>query len=120
MKSLIVKTNYLIEQPKGLTWRTQTGQELLITEMKTSRLFFAVRMLWNHFCPEEYRILPFKVYNIQLSKEYIVSRTHGLLEELLNRDANDLTSKQVSELNHMLTCMKSLKKLTREELRKLY
>ena len=91
MRSLIVKTNYLVEQPKGLTWRTQTGQELLITEMKTSHLFFAVRMLWNHFCPEEYRILPFKVYNIRMSKEYIVSRTYGLLKELLNRDTNDLT-----------------------------
>jgi hypothetical protein len=37
-------------------WKTQDGERIPYTQMRTSHLFYALRMIWNHTAPAELRI----------------------------------------------------------------
>lgn len=109
IQTKVIEPTDLIEKEEDVWWKTQTGQKIPIKSMQTSHLFFSIRMLWNHFCPVEYRILPYKEYKINMSREYIVSRTHALLIELSTRDPMELTPQQRKEMTFMLLCRQKLK-----------
>lgn len=72
-------------------WRDRKGGFHDVAEMKTSHLFFTVRMVWNHSAPESLRITPFKQYDFGsfYTDEYIVEAVRVIASELSGR--NDLT-----------------------------
>lgn len=43
-------------------WVTQDGQHMRVDQMRTTHLFYAVRMIWNHTVPEQFR-MPGGIYN---------------------------------------------------------
>lgn len=38
------------------TWRTQGGERIPYSKMRTAHLFYALRMIWNHTAPPEFQI----------------------------------------------------------------
>ena len=80
-------------------WITQEGEEIAISDMDTAHLYYSVRMLWNHYCPPDLQLRPFKLYLLHFSREYVVSRLRSMVEELSRR--GDLTERQLSDLNFM-------------------
>jgi len=76
----------------AFTWKTQDGELLSPPEMKTTHLFYSLRMIWNHSMPEEYH-LPGGRYNIKWVENKIMAKTAimALSIELATRDFEELT-----------------------------
>lgn len=74
-------------------WRTKdSGQYLRPCIMKTSHLFFTLRMIYNNTVPEIYRHPPVRLYTFDsfYTKEYLTLAVIAMLMELSNR--NDMTA----------------------------
>jgi len=48
-----MNANELITEP---VWKTQDGKRIPYSKMRTSHLFYALRMIWNHTAPPEMHI----------------------------------------------------------------
>ena len=81
-------------------WITAKGNPVEIEHMETRHLFFAVRMLWNHAVPDEFKLLPYRKYHPRSigEKRYAVLR--DLLLELKER--TDLTQPMKQDLSFMV------------------
>ena len=67
--------------------------------METRHLFFSIRMIWNHLAPVRLQLEPFKRYRIYMTREYILSRTKSMLEELSTR--SDVEDQWLEQLQFM-------------------
>lgn len=79
-------------------WVTQDGQSIKISDMLTSHLFNATRMLYNHAVPERYRLHPYKKYRMVVDPRMWNAMLYHLLSELSKRP---LTNKELEDLRHM-------------------
>ena len=53
------KTNFMSSEQsltKEPAWKTQDGERIPYSKMRTSHLFYALRMIWNHTTPPEFHI----------------------------------------------------------------
>lgn len=82
-------------------WVTQDRQILEISEMDTRHIFHCVRMLWNHTVPIKYRLLPYRRYRLDMTREYILSRMKALLDELSRRELEDW---MIADIRYMRLC----------------
>ena len=71
---------------KPFVWRTQDGERLTPQEMSTPHLFYTLRMIWNHFMPEDARIEPYKRYGINMTQDYLEQAIVSIGEELSTRE----------------------------------
>jgi hypothetical protein len=71
---------------KPFVWKTQDGQQMSVNEMRTTHLFYVVRMIWNHTMPKAYR-LPGGNYNgpQHWSAQYRHAAVYAMLAELKTR-----------------------------------
>lgn len=69
-------------------WVTQDKRRIKIKDMDTNHIINTIKMLWNHTAPEEWKLKPYKVYEIKMSKEYVRTRLQAMVEELRNRELN--------------------------------
>lgn len=72
---------------KPFVWVTQDGEEMRPSEMKTTHLFYSLRMIWNHTAPPALQ-LPGGRYNGP--QHWPIARRRAavaaLLDELTRRD----------------------------------
>ena len=90
-----------------ILWQTMEGERLFFEEMRTTHLFFSLRMLFNHTSPPKYVIPGCKVYD--MSRITIEQRTQGaacLLDELATR--TDLSAKWREQLDYMVEASKKI------------
>ena len=82
-------------------WRTRHGEYISPKNMRTSHLFFTVRMIWNHSVPNELKLNPYNAYffDSNYPSSYMARAVEYMLKELTTR--TDLTEKAALELNHM-------------------
>ena len=83
----------------GPMWLDQYGTPHPVHSMRTSHLFFVIRMLWNHSAPEHLQLRPFKRYRIHRSPEYIAGILPVIYDQLMTRD--DLAENHRRELDIM-------------------
>jgi hypothetical protein len=90
---------------EDFAWIERGGNRLFPVEMRTSHLFFAIRMIWNHSAPDHMRIKPYQkyVFGPVYTNEYMLSAIANLLRELSKRD--DLTPYFIECLEHMKSCV---------------
>lgn len=81
-------------------WRTREGEELTPQQMTTPHLFFVLQMFWNHSAPDEYKIEPYKRYDLSsFSPDYVKQAVQIMHAELERRD--DLTDTLIDRLEFM-------------------
>jgi|SRR6516164_9488523 hypothetical protein len=87
-------------------WITHTCDRLHPTEMATSHLFNALKMMWNNSVPEQYRIQPYRKWGgiPQMQTNYKRQAIKNLLAELMNRP--DRTKGMDNALQQMYNYMK--------------
>lgn len=88
----------------GFRWRDRDGVYHDIFEMKTSYIFFVLRMIWNHSVPKHMRITPYKFYSNLFghpfyTNEYVKNAAIAMIAELSKRD--DLTPYFEKCIDHM-------------------
>lgn len=49
---------------KDMRWVTQEGEVMKFSEMRTSHLFFSIRMIYNHSVPYGYQVSHSKQYDM--------------------------------------------------------
>ena len=77
---------------KQFMWQDRDGDMHDPANMRTSHIFFCLRMIWNHTAPVEYRIEPYQRYALnpkRFTREYTAMAIRCLMTELSKRD--DLT-----------------------------
>ena len=89
-------------------WRTQDGQSYTPAQMRTSHLFYTVRMIFNHTAPACYRIPGCKRYALKMEPEYLRAAVLAMVNELKERPCQDLTAGQWEELLHIATVSREL------------
>jgi hypothetical protein len=69
-------------------WVTQTCDLIHPTQMHTSHLFNALKMMWNNSVQEQYQIVPYRKWGgiPQMEKHYKRKAIANLFAELMNRD----------------------------------
>jgi hypothetical protein len=87
------------ELVKKHIWKTSDGRELSVDKMETTHLFNTVKMIWNHYCPEDLQIRPFKRWRINLPHDYLAESVRAMLVELSLRD--DVTEEMIYEISLM-------------------
>lgn len=85
------------------TWRWKTKDDIYIhpNDMETRHLFYVLRMIWNHFMPEELKIQPYNKYRFSsfYNNDYLKTAIIACGKALEFRD--DLTARMKSELDFM-------------------
>lgn len=79
-------------------WVTQDKRRIKIKDMDTNHIINTIKMLWNHTAPEEWRLKPYRVYKIKMTKQYVMVCLQAMVEELRNRE---LSRDQKSILLHI-------------------
>lgn len=92
----------------GFVWRTQDGEELRPAEMRTTHLFYTVRMVFNHTAPACYRIPLCKLYAFNMPPDYLRAAILAIVLELKKRPASDLAPWQWDQLVHIATVCRDL------------
>ena len=87
-------------------WRDRFGEFHRPTEMETRHLFFTLRMIWNHTCPEQFQIKPFQEYDFSdfYTTHYFKTAVLALSAELATR--NDLEPYFIECLHYIHTTIK--------------
>lgn len=83
-------------------WITRDREKLLPSEMKTSHLFYIIKMIWNHSAPENLKFKPYTRYVFDCkiyTDEYIKKIFPVLLHECVGR--KDLPNEMILVLNKM-------------------
>ena len=92
-----------ISKPPAIafTWRSGDGKRWVPSKMRTTNLFYTLRMIWNHSMPEAARLQPYQRYSFSsaYTPEYMKKAVVHLFNELMTRD--DLPGHLVMELHHM-------------------
>jgi len=72
---------------KVFEWKDRNNNFYKVTEMETRHLYFTLRMIWNHVCPEELQLKPFKKYKFGkfYTQKYIEEAVYHLSRELSTR-----------------------------------
>lgn len=90
-----------------IMWQTQEGEVMLLEHMRTSHLFYSVRMLFNHTVPPEYQIAGCKRYDMsRIPKDVRKTGVRYLLEELATRET--LPEWQQEQMRHMFEASRKL------------
>ena len=73
---------------KRWKWKTKNNEFLLPEEMRTSHLFYTLRMIWNNTCPPHTRVGNVRLYNFgpYYTHEYLKQAVGQLSFELRRRD----------------------------------
>lgn len=108
-----VELNWLIKAEDRITtepfkWRTKQGEFMLTRDMRTTHVFFALRMIWNHTVPEELQITPFIHYTFGefYTPEYMCIAVSALLQELATR--TDLPGPFKAQFDYMCKAARKL------------
>ena len=70
-------------------WLDQYNNYHAPAQMSTHHLFYTIKMLWNHFVPEEMKVRPYKQYHLnpkRFTKEYCMRAVRALVKELMTRE----------------------------------
>lgn len=79
-------------------WITAKKDALCVCQMKTSHLFFSLRMLWNNLMPDPVPDNP-RFYDLSgWRRKYIEQSLKYIMSELVTRD---LSAKQINQLRWM-------------------
>lgn len=78
----IARRNELAEPYK---WKCNDGRRLTVQEMETKHLFNTIKMIWNHCCPANLQLTPFKQWNLNIEPNYAKHGVQLMLEELATR-----------------------------------
>lgn len=72
-------------------WRTRKEGDIEPSAMKTSHLFYTLRMIWNNFMPASMRVGAVKLYRFgpAYTKDYIKAAIRAMAYELAGRDDLD-------------------------------
>ena len=83
-------------------WRSSNGIRHRPHEMETKYLFYVLKMLWNHFMPEEARIEPYveRHFGKAYPEEYLREAIQKIGRELLTR--RDMYKAHRREFERML------------------
>ena len=93
---------------KPFLWKDSINKFHRPEDMRTDRIFYILRMIWNHSVPNDMQLKPFKRYKFSsfYSEEYMKLAIRALLYELTKRD--DLTSYFIKCLNLMCNYRKMI------------
>jgi len=82
-------------------WRDRAGVFYFAKDMKTSHLFYVLRMIWNHTMPKDAKLKPYQKYKFSkfYTEEYMCKAIKSLYQELKTRP--DLTHRWKSDLEWM-------------------
>lgn len=110
-------TTHVTNLPCQWKWKTQRNQFLSPKEMETTHLFYTIKMIWNHFMPTEFQIIPFKRYSY-FSKfytpSYLEEAISNIGKELLSRP--DILPEHKAQLEFMASCLRNNKYLTQKQI----
>lgn len=83
---------------KDFKWRMNGGEFIAPRDMKTSHLFYTLRMIWNHVVPHDKRLTPYKNYKFAsvYTAEYMREAVTMLTQELSGR--SELTERMIRDL----------------------
>lgn len=86
---------------RGFQWKTRDDERMAPSEMRTSHLFFTLRMIWNNCVPNKCRVGRVKLYAFgpHYTASYIREAVVALGAELADRP--DLTTGMRAELAQM-------------------
>lgn len=92
-------------------WRDRQGYFHEVFDMKTSHLFFTLRMIWNHTMPEDVKLKPYRCYNFSAyyTNKYMKEAIFNIGAELFKR--TDLSQTQLAELQYMAQVVTRTKNL---------
>jgi len=92
-------------------WRDKYGAYHNPGRMRTSYLFFVLRMIWNHVVPDKYKLFPYKQYSFSshYTVEYMANAVKYIYKELMKR--NDLEQRWLNELAEMDRSIKEMQKM---------
>ena len=103
----------LTTRPAPFVWTMQTGEKIAVTEMRSTHLFYVVRMIFNHSAPPTLQILGCRRYDGP--QRWPIARRRNavkaMLEELATR-TDDLPSWMWKQLEHMREVCRSAEYLT--------
>lgn len=88
-------------------WTTQTGERIPVTKMRSSHLFYVVRMIFNHTVPPTLQIAGCQRYDgpQRWPMARRLESVKAMLEELARRP-NDLPPWMYAQLEHMRNACK--------------
>jgi hypothetical protein len=96
-------------RPPPFVWKMQTGETISVKEMRTSHLFYVVRMIFNHSAPPVYQIPGCRSYNGP--QRWTLNRRRravkAMLDELAVRSSADLAPWMWQQLEHMRDACKT-------------
>lgn len=95
-------------------WTTQEGERIPVERMKSSHLFYTIRMIFNHSAPPVYQIPGCKRYALHMNARERRAALLFLVQELAKRPPQELKAWQWSQLQHMLEAVREIhrKRLT--------
>lgn len=98
MNAIQTAANNLPDSP--WVWRTHDGMRLTPDQMKTTHLFYTLRMIWNHRMPAEAHVgYNVKRWNLTMPDSYLAEAIVRMADVLSRR--SDLPSWMQRELNQM-------------------
>lgn len=82
---------------RDVRWVTQDGEVMKFSSMKTSHLFFSIRMIYNHSVPWGYQVSHSKQYDMQnfSPKQRRESLTYLITELSKRKDLEEWMKKQI-------------------------
>ncbi len=75
----------LLESTSENCWRTQDNELIPYSQMRTSHLFFALRMIWNHTAPVKWQVQGGRYYGPERWSLAVRQRKVKALVAELNR-----------------------------------
>lgn len=94
-------------------WRMRDGESIQPSQMRTTHLFYTLRMIWNNSVPEHARVGRVKLYHFgpTYTTEYLREAVKSMGKELIGRD--DLPASMLAELETMAGHLRTMPKLVR-------
>lgn len=90
-------------------WIQHNGEKIHPTEMKTTHLFNALKVVWNNSVSEEYQIDTARPWLPVWSKTYCRKAIANLFSELMNRiDRTELMNESLKQIAEYLSCAKAV------------
>lgn len=83
---------------RDFVWTTQDGQDIAIADMKTTHLFYTLRMIVNHRFPDIVTTTQSKRYKLTQPDGYLQSAIVAIREELSRRELSDWMRVQLAAI----------------------
>src|SRR5215510_4649181 len=101
----------MIVDEYNFIWRDQAGNEWKLKDMRTSHLFFCIRMIYNHTVPPQMRLIGGRYEDVEKwDNDYKVVAVTMLTKELVKR--KPLPEWMLQQIHVMDNNIKKIKKIS--------